>query len=90
MLDYPEIVDILAERQKLPGAKVRSILRDLIEITADGLRNGKAVRIGGLGVLRIRDKRAGIAAATEGGGQKTPRRVVFASAKKFKSATELE
>jgi nucleoid DNA-binding protein len=86
ILDYPAVVETLARQQKLPEVKVRAIVRGLVALVADGLKNGKAVHIGGLGVLRVREPKAPVA----GGSQKVSKRVVLVPAKKFNDAVNLE
>ena len=90
IIDYPAVVEKLAERQKLPETKVRAVVRDLLAIAAEGLKDGKAVRIGGLGLLRIRDAQAGAAAVGAGSTATAKKRVVLKSAKKFNIAVDLE
>jgi nucleoid DNA-binding protein len=65
-VDYPTIVEKLADQQNLSEVKVRAIVQDLIALLADSLKNVKAVRIGGLGVLRVRSANAGVASAIGG------------------------
>jgi len=86
VVDYPALVEELAAKQKLPEKKVRAVMRDLVALIADGLGKGKAVRIGGLGVLRVRELKGAAAA-----GASTPtKRVVLSSAKKLKIALDIE
>lgn len=81
ILDYPAVVEALADQQKLSEAKVRAVVRGLVALLADGLKNGKAVRIGGLGVLRVRERSAPTGLR---------KRVVLSSAKKLNNAVNLE
>ncbi len=90
VLDYPSVVEKLADQQKLPETKARAIVRDLIGIVAEGLKSGKAVRIGGLGVLRVRDRKAGAVAPGGDEAQNAGKRVVLSPAKKFNISIDLE
>jgi nucleoid DNA-binding protein len=90
ILDYPSVVEKLADQQKLPETKARAIVRDLIGIVAEGLKSGKAVRIGGLGVLRVRDRKAGAVAPGGEEAQNAGKRVVLSPAKKFNISIDLE
>jgi len=90
ILDYSTVVEKLADRQKLSEVKVRAVVRGLVALVADGLKSGKAVRIGGLGVLRVRDMEARAALTVGGKSHKASKRVVLSSAKKFNIAVNLE
>lgn len=89
-LDYPTVVEKLADQQKLPETKARAIVRDLIGIIADGLKSGKAVRIGGLGTLRVREAKVGEVSPGHDETQTPRRRVVLSPEKKFNIAIDLE
>jgi nucleoid DNA-binding protein len=90
ILDYPVVVEKLAEQQKLPEIKVRAIVRGLVGLVAEGLKTGKAVRIAGLGVLRIRDAKEPSALTVEGKPRGVKKRVVLSPAKQFNAAADLE
>jgi nucleoid DNA-binding protein len=90
ILDYSTVVEKLADQQKLSEIKVRAVVRGLVALVADGLKSGKAVRIGGLGVLRVRDMQARAALTVGGKSHKVSKRVVLSSAKKFNIAVDLE
>jgi nucleoid DNA-binding protein len=89
ILDYAELVETLAQQQKLPGSKIRSILRGLFALTAEGLKEGKAVRIRGLGVLRIREPAAEVAPRAERPVRNPGKRIVLSAEKALKVAVHL-
>jgi nucleoid DNA-binding protein len=90
VMDYPTIVEKLADQQKLSEVKVRAIVRDFVALMAEGLKNGKAVRIGGLGLLRIRNAKAAAGSTAAGESQTPKKRVVLSSSKKFNIAIDLD
>jgi nucleoid DNA-binding protein len=90
ILDYPVVVEKLAEQQKLSEIKVRAVVRGLVGLVAEGLKTGKAVRIGGLGVLRIRDTKAPSALPLEDKPRAAKKRVVLSPAKQFNVAVDLD
>jgi nucleoid DNA-binding protein len=89
ILEFSSLVETLAQQQSLPDQKVRMILRGLFALAAEGLKEGKAVRIRGLGVLRVREA----AAARVSSGQPQPReqrkRIVLSPDRGLKSAVGL-
>jgi nucleoid DNA-binding protein len=83
VLGFAELVTALAQQQKLPDSKVRSILRGLFALTAEGLKSGKSVRIQGLGMLRVREPAAAAPGRVPG------KRIVLAAEKALKAAAGL-
>lgn len=86
VLEFATLVEALAQQQKLRESQVRSLLRQLFALTAEGLRGGKLVRIRGLGTLRIREPVAGVANRQ---GKPIPRRVVLVAEKALKATLGL-
>ena len=86
VLDFATLVATLAQQQKLPDNKIRAVLRGLFDLTAEGLKSGKAVRIRGLGMLQVREP--GPAALQRTGGQ-APKRIVLSAEKALKAAVDL-
>jgi nucleoid DNA-binding protein len=84
VLDYPTLVTKLAEQQRLPDSKIRAIVRGLFALAAEGLKEGKPVRIRGLGVLRVREP-----AATAGNPRAARKRVVLVPEKALKATLGL-
>ena len=88
VLDFATLVEALAAQQKLPASKIRATLRGLFALTAEGLKSGKAVRIRGLGVLKVREAPA--AGERAGGSARgSGKRIVLAADKALKGAVEL-
>ena len=79
MVDFASIVEEIAKKTRLPKSKVKSVVKELVGVSAAGLKDGKKVRIAGLGTLRVRD------AGEKAGGAK---RIVLTAAKPLKAATE--
>jgi len=90
ILDFRMVVEKLAGQQKLSEIQVRRVVRGLVALVADGLRNGQAVRIAGLGVLRVRNIEARSAPTVQGDARKAKKRIVLSPAKKFNIAVDLE
>ena len=89
ILDFRTVVEKLADQQKLSEIKVRKVVRGLVAVVAEGLKNGQAVRIGGLGVLRVRNIETRSPPIVGGKARKAKRRVVLSPAKKFNIAVDL-
>jgi nucleoid DNA-binding protein len=86
VVEFATLVEALAQQQKLRESQVRALLRQLFALTADGLKNGKLVRIRGLGTLRIREPAADAATRQ---GRPVQRRVVLVAEKTLKAALGL-
>ena len=84
VLDYPGMVDKLARDQKIPGAKVRQLVRALTAAVAEGLKAGKIVRIPGLGSLEVRNL-----PVKEGQPERHEKRIVLLAAKTLKVSVNI-
>ena len=84
VLDYPTLVTKLAEQQRLPDSKIRAVVQGLFALAAEGLKEGKAVRVRGLGVLRVREP-----VATAGAARSARKRVVLVPEKALKATLGL-
>jgi len=79
----------LAERHDMPKREAETIVTDVFARLVDHLRAGERVRIGGLGILEVKDRpaRMGRNPATGEAVQiKASRKVAFRAAKELKTA----
>ena len=51
-----QIAETLSESHELPKKQVMSMLEDMVETLTKHLKRGARIRIGGLGVLQVREK----------------------------------
>ena len=79
----------MAERHDLPRKQADTLLTDLVGRMVDHLKAGERLRIGGLGILEIKDRAARMGrnpATGEAIQIKASRKVAFRAAKELKSA----
>ncbi len=79
----------MAERHDLPRKQADTLLTDLFGRMIDHLKAGERLRIGGLGILEIKDRAARMGrnpATGEAIQIKASRKVAFRAAKELKNA----
>jgi len=79
----------LAERHDMPKREAEAIVTDVFARLVDHLKGGERVRIGGMGILEVRDRPAPMGrnpATGEAVQIKASRKVAFRAAKELKTA----
>lgn len=79
----------LAEEHEMPRRQADAVLSDLIGLMVDHLRRGDRIRIGGLGILQVRERAARMGRNPATGEQiriKASKKIAFRAAKELKEA----
>ena len=79
----------LAETHSLPKAQVNAMLMGMVEDIAKHLKKGRRIRIGGLGIIQVRKRKARMGrnpATGEAIRIKASKKIAFRAAKDLKEA----
>jgi len=79
----------LAEGHEVPKKQAETILNDLVGLVVKSLKKGEKIRIGGLGILQVRHRKARMGRNPATGEPikiKASKKVAFRAAKELKEA----
>jgi DNA-binding protein HU-beta len=89
VITLKQLAAALADRQEMPPKQASLLLGSLVELMVEHLKQGDRLRIGGLGVLEVKDRpaRMGRNPATGAAVQiQASKKVAFRAAKELKEA----
>ena len=89
VITLKQLAATLADRQEMPPKQASLVLGSLVELMVEHLKQGDRLRIGGLGVLEVKDRpaRMGRNPATGAAVQiQASKKVAFRAAKELKEA----
>ena len=84
-----QLAEVLANNHELPKKQVQSMLEDMVGAITKHLKKGARIRIGGLGILQVRQRAARMGrnpATGEAIKIKASKKVAFRAAKELKEA----
>ncbi|MBL8564655.1 MAG: HU family DNA-binding protein [Hyphomicrobiaceae bacterium] len=84
-----QLSDAIAETHELPKKQANAMLSEMVDMIATHLKKGARIRIGGLGILQVRNRPARIGRNPATGEQikiKASKKIAFRAAKELKEA----